>query len=245
MAGAFLWAPAESVIGGLGAALFHRERWYAWEAVSRSIDVYSAGTPRATTGVRIRRLTRELPTEHVVTVGGIRVTSAARTAVDVARWECDDDIAIAKIDAICNRAGIDVDAVAAAAEHMKGLHGVQRVRDLLPFCDRRADSPPETRLRLMLVRGGLPAPTPQVVIYNEYGEKIATADLAYEGQKVAIFYDSELHREKSAWEFDAWANAELLELGWVPLRVTAQMMRHPPMLLRQVRAALMRQSRQT
>lgn len=225
--------------------MLHHERWYARESVSREIDVYSVGTPRAATGVRIRRLTRELPIGHVVTVGGVRITSVARTAVDVARWEDDDDVAIAKIDAVCNKGRTDVHTVAAVAEQMKGLHGVQRVRALLRWCDRRADSPRETRLRLMLVRAGLPVPTTQLVIYNEYGEKVATADLGYEKQKVAIFYDSELHREKSNWEFDAWVNAQLLELGWQPLRITAQMMRHPPMIIRQVRVALTRWPEQT
>lgn len=238
--GAFLWAPAGSVIGGLGAALLHRERWYAAEAATREVDVYALGAPRSTNGIRIRKLTRALPPDHVVSIGGVRVTSVARTAVDVARWEDDDDTAIAKIDAVCRRGKTSVDAVAAAAEQMPGLHGVGRVRGLLRWCDRRADSPPETLLRLMLLRAGLPAPTPQLVINNEFGEKIATCDLGYERQKVAIFYDSELHRQKSTWEFDAWVNAQLTELGWLPVRVTAQMMRHPPMLLRQIRSALTR-----
>lgn len=241
--GAFLWAPAGSVIGGLGAALLHRERWYAAEAATREVDVYALGAPRSTNGIRIRKLTRALPPDHVVSIGGVRVTSVARTAVDVARWEDDDDTAIAKIDAVCNRGHTDVHEVITVAEQMKGLHGVRRVRALLRWCDERADSPRETRLRLMLLRAGLPAPTPQLKIYNEYGVKIATADLGYEQQRVAIFYDSEIHREKSNWEFDAWVNAQLAELGWLPVRVTAQMMRTPPTLIRQIRAALTRAPR--
>lgn len=240
---AFLWAPAGSVIGGLGAALLHRERWFAPESVTREIDVYAVGKPRTTKGVRLRILAHQLPLKHTVAAGGIRVTSVARTAVDVARWEDDDDTAIAKIDAVCNRGHTDVHEVITVAEQMKGLHGVRRVRALLRWCDERADSPRETRLRLMLLRAGLPAPTPQLKIYNEYGVKIATADLGYEQQRVAIFYDSEIHREKSNWEFDAWVNAQLAELGWLPVRVTAQMMRTPPTLIRQIRAALTRAPR--
>ena len=242
---ALLWAPTGSIIGGLGAALLHRERWFAPDSVGREIDIYSVGTPRSARGVRIRRLARELPPDHVVTVGGLRVTSVPRTAVDVARWEDDDDTAIAKIDAVCNRGRTDVAVVGAVAEQMVGVHGVGRVRALLGSCDRRADSPPETRLRLLLVRAGLPAATPQLVIRNEFGVKIATADLGYEKQKVAIFYDSELHRRKSDWEFDAWVNAQLAELGWLPIRITAQMLRSPLMVIRQIRAALTRHARPT
>lgn len=176
-------------------------------------------------------------------MGGVRFTSPGRTAVDVARGEDDDDIAIAKIDAVCNRSMISVKSLVATVDQMRGLHGVNRVRSLLEWYDERADSPPETRLRLMLIRAGLPVPTPQVPIYNEYGAKIATPDLCYEAQKVAIFYDSELHREKSTWEFDAWANAQLTELGWKVFRVTAQMMRSPATLMRQIGSAVMRGTR--
>lgn len=237
---ATLWAPPGAVIAGLGAALLHRERWYAPEAVGGSTEIYYAGAPRAAPGVRIRRQLREFPPEHVVTQQGILCTSAARTAVDVGRWEDDDDVAIAKIDAVCNRSKIKVSSLAATVESMGGLHGVNRIRSLLRWCDERADSPPETRLRLMLIRAGLPAPTPQLIIRNEFGEKIAKADLGYEAQKVAIFYDSELHREKANWEFDAWVNAQMAELGWERFRVTAQMMRSPGTLMRQIGSAVMR-----
>lgn len=240
--GAALWAPAGAVIGGLGAALLHRERWYAPASVPTEIDVYCPGTPRQVRGVRIRRMSRAFPPGHLVVAGGIRFTSASRTAIDVARWEDDDDTAIAKIDAVCNRSKTLVDSLATTVEQMRGLHGVSRVGSLLTWCDELADSPRETRLRLMLVRAGLPAPTPQVTIYNEHGVKIATPDLCYEAEKVAIFYDSELHREKSTWEFDAWANAQLAELGWAVFRVTAKMMRSETALMRQIGKAVKRGS---
>lgn len=216
----------------------HGERWYAPE--SATVDVYAVGTPHAPPGVRVRRLERALPADQVVRVDGMPLTTVARTAIDVARWENDDDSAIAKIDAICNRSRTDMSVVRAAAGELGRLHGLPRVRELLRWCDRRADSPPETRLRLLIVRAGLPVPTPQLEIVNEYGAKVATADLGYEKQKVAIFYDSELHRRKHSWEYDAWANAELAELGWTVIRVTAQMLRNPLVVLRQIEAALSR-----
>lgn len=237
---AALWAPAGSVLVDPGAALMHRERWYAKKSVLTEVDFCCTGTPRSTPGVRLRRHDREFPAGHLVWKEGIRMTSVARSAVDVARWETNDDVAIAKIDAVCNRGEIKVRELPPVLDQMDGLHGVGRVRALLRWCDERADSPPETRLRLMLIRAGLPKPTPQLKIFNEYGAKIATADLGYEKQKVAIFYDSELHREKSNWEFDNWVNAQLAELGWERFRVTAQMMRNPGTLLRQIGSAIVR-----
>ncbi|MEH6382480.1 MAG: hypothetical protein V7768_12335 [Dietzia cercidiphylli] len=209
------------MIGGLAAALIHRERWYAPAAVEREVDIYAVGTAPAPGRVRLRRLRRALPAGQVEAIGGLRVTSAARTAIDVARWEVNDDTAIAKIDAVCNRSRIAVSEVSALARGLRGLHGLQRVRSLLRWCDQRADSPPETRLRLLIVRSDLPDPTPQVEIHNEYGVKVATADLAYEVGKVAVFYDGDVHRGRSTWEYDARVNAELSELGWQVVRFDA------------------------
>ncbi|MDX2357979.1 hypothetical protein [Dietzia sp. PP-33] len=238
--GAALWAPPGAVLGGLAAALLHRERWYAPAAVAREIDIYTVGTPPAPDRVRLRRLRRALPAEQVVTIRGLTVTSAARTAIDAARWEDDDEVAFAKIDAVCNRSRTDVCEVRTLATELRALHGLQRVRDLLRWCDRRADSPPETRLRLVIARSDLPDPVPQVRIVNEYGAKIATADLAYEIEKVAIFYDGDIHRGRSTWEYDARVNAELAELGWQVVRVTGPMLRSTRTVLRQIGAALER-----
>lgn len=237
---AVLWAPPGAVAGGLSAALLHGERWYAPAEAGCRLDVYTVGTPRVPEGIRLRRLRRPLPPEQTTVIKGIRATSLARTAIDMARWDDDDERAIAKIDAVCNRSRTDVSVVRALAFELTGLHGLQRVRHLLRSCDRRADSPPETRLRLLIARVGLPAPDLQLVIRNEYGVRIAKADLAYEHEKVAIFYDGAVHRNKSTWEYDARVNAELAELGWQVIRVTGQMLRNPSAVLRQIGTALAR-----
>lgn len=235
---AVLWAPPDGLACGMAAALLHGERWYAAEVVGRQLDVYTTGTPRAPAGIRLRRLRQPLPPEQTIVLHGVRTTSAARTAIDVARWDADDDRAIAKIDAVCNRSRTAVDTVRALAFDLRGAHGLQRVRRLLRSCDGRADSPPETRLRLLIGRSELPDPDLQLVIRNEFGVRIAKADLAYEREKVAIFYDGAGHRDKSTWEHDARVNAELAELGWAVIRVTGQMLRNPAVVLRQIAAAL-------
>ncbi|MCT2120445.1 endonuclease domain-containing protein [Dietzia cinnamea] len=238
--GAVLWAPGGSVVCGLAAALLHGERWYAPEAVPRKVEIYAVGTPKPPSGIRVRRLRRPIAPDQLAIRDGLAVTTPARTAIDIARWEDDDERAIAKIDAVCNRSQTPVSEVRALASELSGLHGLQRVRGLLSDCDHRADSPRETRLRLVLTRSHLPDPIPQVTIYNEYGAKVTVADFAYPEARVAIFYDGKVHRRKSTWEHDARVNAELAELGWQVIRVTAQMLRGPRTLIRQIEAALAR-----
>ena len=237
---AALWAPPGSVVCGLAAAHLHGERWYSPESLVGEVDIYTVGPTHSPLGVRTRRLRNSLPSGQRDVRSGIACTSVARTAIDIARWEDDDERAIAKVDAVCNRARMDVSEVRALASTLSGLHGLRRVRDLLRECDHSADSPRETRLRLILNRSTLPNPIPQLVIYNEHGVRVTIADFGYPESRVAIFYDGEVHRRQSTWEHDARVNAELAELGWQVIRITAQMLRSPATVIRQIEAALCR-----
>jgi len=51
----------------------------------------------------------------------------------------------------------------------------------------------ESRLRVGLVRAGLPAPLVQFVITDEYDFPLARVDLAYPAAKLAIEYDGAHH----------------------------------------------------
>lgn len=59
------------------------------------------------------------------------MTAVSRTAIDVARWDDDDERAIAKVDALCNRTGTDVSEVSELALQLSGVRGLPRVRCLL------------------------------------------------------------------------------------------------------------------
>ena len=240
LAAAALWAPAGAVVCGMAAARLHGERWFSPRSLSSEVELYTRSPTHDPPGIRSRRLREPLPPEQVVVRSGITATSVLRTAVDLARWEDDDDTAIAKIDAVCNRSRTEVDEVRAFAAALSGLHGLRRVRGLLRSCDHLADSPQETRLRLIIERSHLPTAVPQLRIYNEYGAHVTIADFAYPEERVAIFYDGTLHRRGSTWEHDARVNAELAELGWQVIRVTAQMLRDPTTVLRQIESALAR-----
>ena len=237
---AALWAPPGAVVCGLAAARVHGERWYSPESVLREIEVYTLAPTHAPPGIRTRRLRTPLSGDQVVRVSGIEVTSAARTAIDVARWDDDDERAIAKVDAVCNRSRTDVSEVRSLASGLRGLQGIARVRRLLSSCDHRADSPPETRFRLILNRSELPRAVPQLTIYNEYGVVVTVADFGYPDQRVAVFYDGEVHRRRTNWESDARVNAGLAELGWQVIRVTAQMLRSHQTVVRQISVAVER-----
>lgn len=237
------WARAGSVIGGWAAAHLLGEH-YISRNHRHSPVVYSIDTPHAPRGVRWRRIRRPLDKRDFASTTGITHTSAPRTAVDVARWMVIDkpgtnaDSMICAIDSICNASGTGIDAVSATAARMKGLHGVTRVVEILPDCDDRAGSPKESQLRRSIARSHLPTPVSQLKILDRSGRKIATPDLACAQEKVAIFYDGEVHGHPDQWRWDLGVTAELTNLGWEVVRITKDMT--PAAAIRHIDLALQR-----
>lgn len=232
----WLWAPAGAVLAGWAAAVLHGERWYSAEGCGSGIDLFTDSQPRIPDGVRERRLRCALPAVDLVSVGGMTVTSPARTAVDLARWTRGHDRVVCVVDSLCNATRTSLDAVAAAAVRMPGQHGVSRAVRLIRSCDPRSESPQESLLRLSIARSCLPPPTSQLRISNDYAQHVATADLGYERERVAIFYDGSIHGGSEQWRWDIRVNAELADLGWQVVRVTAGM--SPAEVLRHIDRAL-------
>jgi hypothetical protein len=65
------------------------------------------------------------------------------------------------------------DELGAFVGERRGLHGTARLRKAVAFADGRSESPMETRLRLILTTARLPAPEPQVALYDDGGRFIA------------------------------------------------------------------------
>ena len=71
----------------------------------------------------------------------------------------------------------------------------------------------ETRLRLLLVDHGLPAPQVQYALRDRYGDLLARFDLAYPAARLAIEYDGEeTHRYRR--RADNHRDIDVAELGW-------------------------------
>lgn len=68
------------------------------------------------------------------------------------------------------------------------------------MADPRAESPMETRLRL--VRAGLPRPDVQYRVVNEYGIVLVRVDLAYPSARLTIEYDGSEHYTRRRGERD-------------------------------------------
>lgn len=238
---AWLWAPRDAVLAGSAAALLHGEHQVAPDDVCRAVDIYLPRTSPAPEGIRIRPLRRPLESSDFTEKHSIRCTTVSRTALDLARWNQDPLSAVIAVDAVCNASGTPVPTVEEYALGTRRLHGRARALRLLERCDHRADSPPETTLRLIIADSPLPQPEPQVKIFDSAGAKIATADLGYRTHKVALFYDGEHHLLREQRDWDSNVTARLFDEGWLDLHITRGMLRDEETLRRRIAEMLRRQ----
>lgn len=104
-----------------------------------------------------------------------------------------------------------------------------------------AESPEETRLRLLLRRGGLPEPELNVDILDDQGRFIGRGDLVYPRWRVLVEYDGRQHAEdvyQFARDADRWHAFEVS--GWRLVRVLHHHMRDGGMTaLQRVESALL------
>jgi hypothetical protein len=129
---------------------------------------------------------RWLADEHITEIDGLRVTTALRTAWDLGRTRWPSR-AIAGVDQML-RLGVFTHAeLLAGIEQFAGQRWVSTLRAVGPLADGRAESPPESVLRLLCLELLLPM-TPQVEVFDR-GRFVARLDLADEALLAGVEYD--------------------------------------------------------
>jgi hypothetical protein len=144
------------------------------------------------TGRRLRnQLTssgeRRLRPDDITEVMGIPVTSMLRTSWDLGRVRSRER-AISALDQMLRLPGFPVDAFLAGIERFRGERWVTTLRTLAPLADARAESPPESILRLYWIDAGLPLPHPQLEVWVA-GRMLARLDVGHLRSLFAAEYD--------------------------------------------------------
>jgi hypothetical protein len=151
-------------------------------------------------------------------VDGCRVTSPLRTAWDLCR-RLPEAEAVVALDAFARVGRFAPADLLTRRADQPGARGCRRLDPVVEASDPRAESPPETRLRLTLVAAGLPFPHVQYEIRDEYGFVLARADLAYPEAKPAIAYDGAPHFTRRRREADLQRDTTLAGYGWQTVRL--------------------------
>ena len=153
------------------------------------------------------------PTD-VIELDGILVTTPVRTAFDVGRIT-PDWRGLGHLDALHRATRFSVADLCRYVEWHAGWRHIRQLRAIAPLIDGAAESPPESWLRLLMFRGGLPTPELQIEVADESGHVFARADIGYREEKVDIEYDGEeFHGLPWQRARDARRDAKLKALGW-------------------------------
>ncbi len=173
----------------------------------------------------------KLPDEDVLEIDGVRVTTPERTFLDLANLlEPDDLVAVADF-LICEhnrpfeprKYPVVPEAVlrryVGSRNHVRGL---RRARQAVALMRVGVDSPPETKLRLLLRRAGLPEFTTNFAIP---GDPAVWPDLACKEYKTSGQYEGEIHKTTQKQLFDRNRDERSTQRGWLQVKVYSADMR--------------------
>ena len=230
--GATLFLPPDAVITGRSAATV---RGAALAGTDDPVEIIAPLGRRIARrkGLDLRR--NEVAATESERWHGGRIATPLRMALDLA-LDRPVPLAVADLDAVVRRGLVDPDVLAVLV-HGRSDRGIRDVRRAVGLVDPRAESRPESQVRVHLVLAGLD-PVPQYWIDDADG-RIARTDLAFPELKVAVEYDGQW-RDGQLWALnrDRERLNRVHAAGWDVVFVTAPLLATPQKMVAVVRAAL-------
>ena len=235
---AALVAPAEAVLTGNSAAVVHGFP-FALDADPVEFVVPERARFACQRGMHIRRTTLlRIDSEPWNDIG---LATPLRTTLDILtnlRLRRSFPRVVGELDALLRAGFVTREGLAAYLKPRRD-HGIVRARRALAFSDPRAESIPESELRVWLALGDL-KPVPQFEVHAG-GHLLGRLDLAFEDVKLAVEYDGEWHRDGPQPELDAQRRAAIEAEGWAFVVVTKeQLYGDPKSVVVRVRDAIRR-----
>jgi len=239
---AFLHRLSDRVfVCGATAALLHGIPLPRRLAEPERLDLAVASPGRAPHAVGIAG--RSVTIDHVddvVDLAGLRVTSPERTWLDLAATLSAADL-VAAGDHLLHTEATTLGTLEIAAGRYPSRRGRTRIAAALPLLDHRAESPPESIVRIALVHGRITGFEPNQEIRGSDGSFLARGDLVHRAARVVIEYQGDYHRvEPGRWRKDRARSNRLRAAGWTVIELTADDLGALDDVVRQVRAAIRR-----
>ena len=231
---AALLMPADAVLGGRSAAV-----WWGAPTAGFSDPVLVIVPPssawRGPKGVRVHRSDFGSTDVHVCD-DGVRITSAVRTARDVAVLERISD-AVACLDAMVHNGSLTPAMLESLGRAARGKWGSRRLQKVLSLVDGRAQSPPESWVRVACHFAGLPPPVPQYTVIAD-GIFLGDVDLAWPEARVIVEYEGAYHFDGVQIVKDDGRYARLIAAGWHVIRLSSADLHDLDAVTERIRAAL-------
>jgi hypothetical protein len=159
----------------------------------------------------------DLPPRDIVRVDGQRVTSPARTVLDLTRTlPLPEGVAV--VDSSLRRGAVPLRELQRRAATARGP-GSSRLIRAVALADPRCESFLESYCRALLHAAGLGPPSTQYVVKDGAGRRLARVDFAWPGCWVIVEVDGfEFHADRSSYRSDRRRINALELAGWLVLR---------------------------
>lgn len=126
-----------------------------------------------------------------------------------------------------------------AVDDAAGARGSVRARAAHRDIRVGTDSRPESRVRLVLIRAGLPEPVVHHTVYDDDGFFVGTPDLAYVRERIAIEVEGAGHwSDRDTFEDDILRRELFQRSRWQVIQVTSRQLNQPALVVRRVSNAL-------
>lgn len=194
-------------------------------AVPAWVEMARARGPGGLTNelVMIRGLAA-LPGQTVQKRFGLNVTTPLHTVLDMGRWHPLGD-SVTATDHCLHENVFTLPYLEEYVSQLKGIHGINRLKDLVLLAHGASESPRESALRVAMWENGFPAPELQASIVNGDGRFLGRVDALFAAESVLVEYDGRdkyaQSTEKALME-ERRREKDLLNLGTRMIRVSAE-----------------------
>ncbi|MDV3127445.1 hypothetical protein M1247_21145 [Mycobacterium sp. 21AC1] len=216
---AWLWSGRNATVAGLSAAALHGSLWIDAKHPAE-LNQPSRSQP---SGILIH--SDRLAEDETCLIRGIQATTPQRTAFDLGRRQ-GQTMAVIRVDALIQATGLKIPDVAHLIDRHRGVRGLAQLRHVLELADDGAESPQETRLRLLLTSADMRPSHTQIDVFD-HAQHVGRLDMGWREWKVGVQYDGVQHWTDSRQRTrDIDQNAEYQDLGWRIVRVGADLLRY-------------------
>jgi hypothetical protein len=183
---AWSWLGRRATAAGLSAAALHGSLWID----ARLPAELNQPSRHKTTGILLH--SDALFDDESALVSGIPATTPERTAFDLGRRR-GLTLAVIRLDAVMQATNLKEADVDALIERHRGARGLVQLLNALSLSDGGAESPQETRTRLVLTSAGLRPKRTQIEVFDGSGAFVGRIDMGWDDWLVGVEYDGHQH----------------------------------------------------
>jgi hypothetical protein len=169
---AWLWSGCRATIAGVSAAAMHGAKWIDPQLPAE----LNQPSQHKTRGIMLHN--DALWPDEIVVCRGFPVTTPPRTAFDLGRRR-GRTLAVIRGDALMQATDLKLADITSLVDRHRGTRGIVQLREVVALADSGAESPQETRTRLVLTDAGLRPTRTQIDVFDRFGAHVRRINMGW------------------------------------------------------------------